>query len=449
MNDKDEFENDGDDLDLDLDLDDTGFDEFAEKEQTDNTLLHLWHNNPLFKVGAIAVGVILFIFIIVKLSAKDEPAARSKVQKAPEIQSTPGGEGSSQAYIEALVDENTSRYEQALTQGGSSIPTPINAGDDLLSLGGEDAGDQEDPLQRWRRLQQERLANANAAAEELEELDLGPTAEELAQRRQAIEALASTMGEQMSAILDNKSEVNVDNMSLTPIQFLEDLKESQELAAQEALEQENGDEDGDEATITVVHAGEIAYAKLLIEANSDVQGPVLALLLSGPLKGEKVLGSFEVQDEYLTLNFDTVVIDGESHEIEAVALDPDTTLPGMATDVDHHYLARIVLPMASSFIEGAASAIAETGLTTITIEGDTVTSEQAESDNEQEIAAGIDEAGSELSSIIDEMTDDLETTVIIRTGTPMGLLFTSPVSLPISSTLAQKIDNKQSNPYTR
>ena len=149
--------------------------------------------------------------------------------------------------------------------------------------------------------------------------------------------------------------------------------------------------------------------------------------MSGPLKGNRILGSFEPQDSYLTLNFDTIVIDGEALTIDAVALDVDTTLPALATEVDRRYFKRIFLPAAAAFIEGFAEAVAESGRTTITIEGETVAEEEEEASDEQEIASGIEEVGTELGEILDEMAEDTEVLIRVEAGTPFGLLFVEPV----------------------
>ena len=149
--------------------------------------------------------------------------------------------------------------------------------------------------------------------------------------------------------------------------------------------------------------------------------------MSGPLAGSRILGSFEEEHELLTLTFETIVYNGESFDIDAVALDPDTTLPGLVSEVDHRYLKRIVLPMAAAFVEGAASAISESGRTTITIEGEQVAEETEETDTGQEIATGVEEAGQELREILDEMADDTEVMVRVAAGTPMGILFLEPV----------------------
>ena len=144
-----------------------------------------------------------------------------------------------------------------------------------------------------------------------------------------------------------------------------------------------------------------------------------------------MLGAFTVENDLISLTFSQVVIDGISYPINAIALDPATTLPGMATEVDHRYFRRIILPAAAAFIDGAAEAIAESGRTDITITGDTVTSSETEADDEQEIASGLQEAAEELTTIIDEMNDDVEPLVIIGSGTPMGILFLDPVTKPV------------------
>ncbi len=252
---------------------------------------------------------------------------------------------------------------------------------------------------------------------------LGLNAEQQAERQQAVEAMSVAMAEQMGSILENKSQSVVQSIVLTDPAILENLFEEAEAEAE--AEGADADEIIEEILLP---AGEIVFAQTLIEANSDIEGPVLAQIVSGPLNGSKVLGTFTtVDDEYLTLNFDTLVLDGKSVPIAGIAVDPDTNLTGMATDVDNHYLERIVLPMAASFIEGTATAISEAGLTTVTIQGDTVTSEEEEGSNDQDVAAGISEAGAEFRTILDEMVPE-SPTVTIAPGTPIGILFSEPVT---------------------
>ena len=179
----------------------------------------------------------------------------------------------------------------------------------------------------------------------------------------------------------------------------------------------------------LVPAGDIEYAQLVLEANSDVDGsPVLAYLASGPLSGSKLLGKFEVKDEYLVLTFNTIVTDGIAQSINAVALDPDTTLPALATDVDHHYLTRIILPAAAAFISGFSGAVGDSGSTTVTVDGGAAVESSLAKDSRQEIFKGLEEAGNKISEIIDDKAKNTDPTVKVAAGTPMGILFLEPVT---------------------
>jgi intracellular multiplication protein IcmE len=171
----------------------------------------------------------------------------------------------------------------------------------------------------------------------------------------------------------------------------------------------------------------VEYAQLLIEANSDVPGPIMAQLASGPLAGAKILGSFSNSDQYLTLNFDTVVVNGVSYSISAIALNPDTANIGMLTDINHRYMQRIVLPAAAAFIEGFGSAVAQTDSTTVDTSSGTTVSQESDLNTRQELLKGVAQGAGKLSEILDDQAN-VEPQLRVRTGTPMGILFLQPVT---------------------
>lgn len=403
---------------------DASFDEFEKQ----NTLGDLWRNNPMVKVGIIlAAGAAIFGTIML-FGGDEVPLQPSVVPSGSEISAPPGTQEASPKYVEAIKDFNEAEREEALKTGGSVLPVPIEPPASRLEMPAVEE-EQEDPLQRWRRLQEERLKREIRQREGAQPGTLPgqtpatpTTAAAAAAADPATQALAEAMSQQMSAILESQSTTPVNYKAMTGPDYLDQLAKTKEKEAAAAAAA-----NGDVIEEIIVPAGEIAYAQLLIEANSDVPGPVLAQIVSGPLAGSRVLGSFQKQDEYLVLNFNTLVTDGVSSRISAVALDPDTTLPGMATEVDHHYFMRIVLPMAAAFIEGVAEAGAKTTTTVVTVDGAAV-EDQEEADTNQQISLGIDKAGEELGDIIDEMKDDIEVTVIVHAGTPMGLLFLEEVT---------------------
>ena len=412
-----------DDLDDDISLDDS-FDDFDKKEGG-STLGDMWRENAMFKIGVIVGGVVLLFLVISLLGGDDTPTAESYMGAAPDVQATPGTEAASPAYVEAIQEINEADVEKALTTGDSSLPVPIEPPVGIVSLPDEQQ-EAEDPLQRWRRLQEERLEREiqqrqNVLPEQDNTADV--------ERSEAIQALADAMAQQMSSILDSKSEIGLSNAKMTDPDFLEHLKEDELGDEEEALLDEEGNLLDEEVMgETLLPAGEILYAQLLTEANTDTPGPVLAEIMSGPLKGSRILGTFEEQNELLTLNFDTIVYEEKSLTVDAVGLDPETTLPGMATEVDHRYFKRVILPAAAAFVEGYAGALAETATVTVVTDGGTVVDSEEEPDNTEEVATGLEEAGQELGEILDDMAEDTKVLVRIAAGTPIGVLFLEPVT---------------------
>lgn len=408
-----------DDLDDDeLNLDES-FDDFDKKERT---LGDLWRESPLVKIGVIIGGIVLIFLIIMMFSGGDKKLDPSYIGASPDLTSVPATDQASPAFIEAIEETNEAAVEQAFKEGTSALPVPIEPPVGVISVPEADP-DQEDPLQRWRRLQEERLQREIQQRDTIAPID---TRDDI-DPNEAIQALSDLMSQQMSSVLESLEPPKVQSMSLTGVEFLEKLEaarqEEEELKLAE-LEDETSEEIIEKVLLP---GGRILYAQLLTEANSDIPGPVLVELMSGPLKGNRLLGSFEVNSELLTLSFDTIIIGDENISIDAVALDPNTTLPGLATEVDHRYFKRIILPAAAAFVEGMTQAISESGATTITVSGENVTESTNDATNDQEVASGINEAGQEVREILDEIADETEVLVRIAAGTPLGILFLEPV----------------------
>ena len=415
-----------DNLDDDIDLDES-FDDFESKGGDGKTALM---GNPAVKIGAIVGAALILFFIVSSLGGGDEKIADSYVGGGADVSSlNTDSDKITPAYTEAIRDLNEADIERAIATGDSSLPVPIDP--PVGSIDPIDDEPEEDPLERWRRLQQERLDRELQQQQALEVTEISgitdaERAEALAQEQLALENLAGIMSEQMSSILDSKAGITVSSVRLTDPAFLEKMIEEEEEEAAEAAAAANAQAEATPTNV-LVPAGRIIYAQMLTEANTDAPGPVLAEIMSGALKGSRILGSFEAQESVLTLSFNTVIYNDQNLNIDAVALDPNTTLPGLATEVDRRYWQRIVLPAAASFVEGLTSAIAESGRTSVTIQGETVAEETEETSNDQEVASGVAQVGEELGEILDEIADEAEVLIRIETGTPFGLLLLEPV----------------------
>ncbi len=412
-----------DDLDEEIIGSEEGFDEFVQK----NTLGDIWRNSPLAKIGIVLVAVAVIVGVIFMFGGKKEEPDPSMLPAASEVTSVPGTDKASPAYIAAVEEANEQDLERAIKTGESTLPVPVNTPTDSLQLP-EEEQEAEDPLLRWRRLQEERVMREMDAGDDEEPV----TVLDSEKQTEAMKEMADNMVTQIQSILGRQTETKKFNYKGL-VKYSDKAAAANNGELSDGSGEFNGEEIDQEEKIVLIPAGEIEYAQLLIEANSDVKGPVLVQLVSGPLRGARILGTFSVEnDQYLTLQFTTLVLDGKSYNVSAIALDPETSLPGMATDVNHHYFQRIILPAASAFVSGFADAFAQTDATNITINTDggatTTTSQDQDLSTEQQVSLGVKEAGDEISTIIDDINDKIKVTVKIHAGTPLGILFTEPVT---------------------
>lgn len=415
-----------DDLDDDVVGPDEGFDEFSKKSGVADKL----RASPAAKVGVVLVAVAAIVGVMLMFGEKETPADQSSLPQGSEVTSAPGASEASPAYIAAVEQQNEQALEDALKKNESVLPVPTETPEDRLEIPQQEEKS-EDPLHKWRRLQEERVERDMREQEAVEAV----TVLDSQQQADALKQMSESMTQQMQSILSK----NVENKTFHYVGLLKKQAQSGEGSAtnpqggQPAGSPSAANSVGEEEVEReiIIPTGEIEYAQTLIEANSDIQGPVLAQMLTGPLKGSRLIGTFTVAEEnYLILNFTTAVVDGKDYSITAVALDPDTSLSGMATDVDHRYFRRIVMPAAAAFVTGFATAVAETGRTDVVVSGSdsgtAVVSETEEADEEERVATGVKEASSEVSEMLKDY-GEVEPLVIIKAGTPVGVLFTAPV----------------------
>ncbi len=404
---------DEDHVDFDEAPGDGGFENF---EGGGATLGDMWRNNPLVKIGVIAGGLVTVIGAIILFGGGDDPALRSQIRGGTESSEAPGSGPLSPAMQAAIEEGNVQRTDMAIREGGSAMPTPIDPPIRRLSLPEEDTGS-EDPLERWRRIQEERQRQTS---QRKTEVLTDPNAE-------AINALANAMAEQMEGILGSKGPIEPLKVDITRQEWL-DRKREEKAEKQAEKQAQNASINDAEIVNVLIPAGNIEYAQLITEANSDIEGPILAHLASGPLAGARLLGSFKTEDEFLVLSFDIIVIDGISHSTEAVALNPETTSIGLATDVDHRYFKRIILPAAAAFVEGMGEAISETNQTTVVVDGGAAVSSEEELDTREEFFKGFQKSSEKIGELLDEEAEETEILIRVEAGTPIGLLFIDPVT---------------------
>jgi hypothetical protein len=437
MSDEDQFDDgfDGaDEFDLDTDF------------EGGQSIKELWRKNPIFKFGVIIVGLVIIIISVNIFGSNDVKLEQSAVGagQGSNVRGELGGEVTD-VYRDALETRNEQDFEQAQEDSQSFLPVPVDPIKTSIAPMAREAEEKDDPMAQWKELQEKRLRRQNEENQRRRMMELqnqramasmpqqaDPNAEA---RGKALGQLSGAMMEQMAMVAKRQEYKAPRRVSVITDEAYASKVNSRLASGNNGMNGfgGNGQEmismsDMDEEE-PLIEPGQIVYAQMLIEANSDIPSVVLGQILTGHFEGSRVMGSFSVEDEYLVLNFDQIIKDGRSYPINGMAVDPETSLPGLATEVDQRYFKRIFLPAASKFIEGVAEAVTETGQTeTVSAStGETIAVESEDLDLHEELLKGVSEASEIVTEMLEEISDDTEILVRVEAGTPFGILFVDPV----------------------
>lgn len=293
---------------------------------------------------------------------------------------------------------------------------------------------------------QQRLQQTNAgAANEVEPATTSTgfadaaaqaAAQQEAARQQQIQAIATNMSSQAQSLIAAWQPVPMQHQEAT-------VTEAATPAAGAAAGTAPGATTAAAATGTgtappkpaLIKAGQIILAVLDTGVNSDYpDSPVMATVVDGKYKGAKLMGTLVTtkgvsgQMDRVSLNF-TLMNELDwpnSKAITAYGIDPDTARTVIASSVDYHYMQRFGAIMATSFVQGYASAISSSASTSTTgIFGTSTT--HPELSPSQKFATGLGQVGQALGAVTQNYTN-IPPTVKVNPGVSLGILFMADVS---------------------
>jgi intracellular multiplication protein IcmE len=183
----------------------------------------------------------------------------------------------------------------------------------------------------------------------------------------------------------------------------------------------------------IIKTGDVLFAVIDTSVNSDEPGPILATIVSGKLKGAKLIGSFNLPTNAnkMIISFNTMSVPGakSSTSISAYAIDANTARTALSSDTNHHYLLRYGSLFASSFLEGFGNAF-QSANTTITIGGSgsgnnttTIQGGGAGQSALENAVIGLATVGKNWGQVAQTLVNR-PTTVQVYSGTGIGVLFT-------------------------
>lgn len=412
-------------------------------------LAEAWRTRPLFKLVVLMTAVAAIVAAGVSFFGGSSATKNaSRLPNPPSISSAPGGPTS--PYMASETDlANRNREQQALESGGSAMPTPIGRSTDMGALSTNDPK-KNDPLNELKaeieRLRQDQKQTQQQQVQQQQQLQQGgPQKAQQQQQEQFDDSLATAMQRQMTQLMD----------SWTPPGVKEVLVKSDEKNGKGATGASGSTSTAASTTTnpappakTILSAGTVSYAQLLTEANSDVPGPILAQIVSGPFSGARAVGQFQVANgyaDYLVLQFTLVNFKGKDYPISAIALDPNTTLGGMATEVDQRYFTRVVLPAAAGFLQGFGQALGTGNSSTVT-NGTSTIVQQSQEGYRQGLFQGLGQGAQTMSQFFQNQANLIKPLVRVAAGTPMGIFFVTSVQDQTVQQLQQQQSQNGYNP---
>lgn len=411
------------------------------------------------------VGLVIIVGIIGVIRNKSvEANANAQISTVRTIQSVPGLQPVTAQYADVQQQLNTENYQQAVKSKTSTIPTLIGVDDKSMAGGTTSAGDgangsntaggananangqagangansangagangaagaagsgananltpAEKQMQAQLAALQKQLADANNPAYQ----------QQLQQSQQAMQTQAQQLIASWSKSGSGAPQVYVAssvNVTKTP------QEAAQEQAAAAAANPSS----------PVVKAGDIVFAVLTTGVNSDEPSPVMATIMSGPLKGAKLVGSIQPAvtlpgtngPTKVVLNFNLLNIPSSpsSVAINAVAIDPDTARTALASDVDHHYLSRYGSVFAAAFLQGYGQAVQQSGTQVMVGPLGNTNISTGSLSGVEEVTAGLGQVGQQWGSQLNQALSR-QNTVIVNAGISIGILFMQDVTL--------------------
>lgn len=398
--------------------------EHAQPQGLKEKLGDMWRNNPAFKVGVIGATVVAVVggayaFMGGTQKPVSAEAVPSRVGGSENVKGTVGADVTPE-YQNLLQKDNQQRAEQALQEGKSAIPTPVGN----VATAEQKKEEPVDPLAMWRQAEQQKPAPAPPPG--LQQAD-NNAQQQQQQQQQDLSQLTQAMQQQITSLTQAWQPTQA-----TVVSFQQPQNTANNNAATNANNPQStaGTVTTPEQKIAkvIVPAGDILYGAMITEANSDVPGPILAQVMSGPLKGGRLIGAFQVSQDYLVIQFTTLSINGHSYAINALALDPNTTLGGMATEVDQRYFTRLIIPAAASFVSRFGQAISQPAQTTTIGANGTVVVSQEKQSTRDALYGGAGDAASQVSQFMSQQASQTKPLVRVASNTPVGIFFTKPVT---------------------
>lgn len=411
------------------------------------SVLNNINKDPKARNGLIIVAVIGVLAIggglmFAKKSDTEVVTANASISRAPTNVNQSVGTSTSALYNKKIEESNEKEAAKAMEEGKTFIPTPSNKG-------AFNSTSPIDELDAQIKAQQAQAISEKVLEEPKEEVVVPPIPEPVVEVKPEPVVLPPPQPIIVQAPVVQKPKVekkfgtDEDYMLLAAVaenwkvrgsdsEFDFAKKGGGQFQSPRATSMGVSEGGGaiatkpDEAKGKLINkAGTIYNAILETGINSDEPSPVLAKIVSGNLKGTRLIGKMTTSGEKVVVEFSTASIPSlpASIKISGIAIDPNTSRTGLASDVDRHYFLKYGVLLGATFLGGYADAITQKGQVCTTSALGTTTCQTNGNINTKEInQKAIGALGKELASNTKAQVGNMKPTITVNGGSAIGIL---------------------------
>lgn len=344
-----------------------------------NNVKSTFQNDPKARTNMVVVGAIIAVVVVIGMFMFNKNSTESaEVRAAADVarvgtQESIPGTSTDPNFNKKIEEENRRNAEEALNKGQTSLPTLVGTTQqtdlniDPLPNATEGPASPLPPV----------LPSQPVAVQQIAPLPPSPPQDSSVPSNQSGVATErqKAMNDQMKGYLSlMKPSLGRQEREIAPapvVSEAERLAQLQEAISSSSQQQpaamsNQSSSLGGRGAASFVKAGHVIPAKLLTPISSDAPGPVLAEIVSGPLRGARVLGTATFSERQIVVRFNKVTIPNSDQmfQIDAVAVSSDFS-PGLATEVNNRYFQRVVLPAAAAFASSFGQALAQPATTIV------------------------------------------------------------------------------------
>ena len=171
-------------------------------------------------------------------------------------------------------------------------------------------------------------------------------------------------------------------------------------------------------------SGTTWYATLLTAVDSEVPGPVKVRIEQGPYSGGEVLGNYQVvNNKYVSIIFTRLVFENREIPVQAIGVDPHDMKGGLAGNVNHHWVERLLLPTVAAALGAYAQSATFGGSTTLSAAGATIQQPTLTSAERLQYALGSGVTQG-VTPVLQQEAQQIHTQVTVNPGTALGVMLT-------------------------